>query len=155
MFRKGLSSARTIKLSVTGLRDPSRILQARLWLEMALGTVVVLVGQTGCGKTHFLNRLLPGRVINNVSLFARPAPIPLTDLPVGRFAIDEPQFHLRDDVARALESGTGCVLSFQAKGVFTQVGLEELLQERRVLILDVGSRSVLADQPGFVPEARH
>ncbi|WP_286866008.1 hypothetical protein [Sphingobium sp.] len=88
---------------------PGHKQDSRDWLElhrslrdfMERGGILVLIGPTRSGKTCFLERMAPLRIIDNSrSGSRRDAPIPPGDVPPGLFAIDETHAHDRRDVAR-------------------------------------------------------
>jgi hypothetical protein len=79
------------------------------WLElhgsmrdfMERGGILAIIGPTRAGKTSFLERMAPLRIIDNSrSGSCRDAPVPPGDVPPGLFAIDETHAHDRRDVAR-------------------------------------------------------
>lgn len=116
---------------------------SRDWLElhgslrdfMERGGILVLIGPTRAGKTCFLERMAPLRIIDNSrSGSRRDAPVPPEDVPPGLFAIDETPAHNRRDVARVAADmraeNRGFAIVFQSPEGFRdyEIGVHLALQ---------------------------
>lgn len=113
---------------------------------MQEGGVLVVIGRCRSGKTTMLEKIMPGRVIENFrhQLFhggaGEPARIRLDDIPTGIFAIDEAANHNRGDILRAVDKavvgGRGLALVFQQAKAFRTMEIAHYLARQKVLFLE-------------------
>ncbi|MGI0646799.1 hypothetical protein ACRCPS_17440 [Pseudomonas aeruginosa] len=163
----GIANAKWIRISSAATRNQSglwwHLTLFRLRRALAKGSVVLVIGRTGTGKTRLLEKVLPGHVLDSNPLPADhrtylPVPdsfasfpgqevlfqlapgIHLIDdkaLPSGPFAIDECAYHVRSDVRRILKRPSGVALAFQHWDQVKRFKLDDLVQKRKVLVLDI------------------
>lgn len=110
-----------------------------LRIAMLFGFIVVLIGKSRSGKTLIIERTTPGKVVCKVDGVAngtRPS-LSISDLPKGRYSIDEIGFYDRDSLQATIQGSLErtFVLSFQNESDLRGFGLDKLLANRRRVTL--------------------
>lgn len=127
---------------------------ARSWLiarfvraALNRNRVILLIGETGSGKTLLLERATPGRIIDHSQSVLNAGikgAVNVAEIPHGPFSIDETMCHDAASVLRALEvsRGRGFALSLQDVQHIKLMGLsQELSRNHRCVFVNITRRA--------------
>ena len=129
-------------------------LRAYLRLKLRMGDVVVIIAQTGNGKSFIAQKLTPSRIIDNTPKLFSTGPdsfipsssqkypgIKSAEIPAGSFTVDNAAFHDENSLRNIISTcTTGFVLTFQALDQIRHKGLRDALLQRSVVFVQVDPR---------------
>lgn len=105
---------------------------------LVLNAVVVLIGRAGTGKTYLMERTTPNKIVDGFCEVSRPA-FDLSAVPEGLFSIDEAASFdcnsLRDGIGQL--DKRGFIISMQSASDLDELGIREVLSDRRVLVAEL------------------